>query len=98
MTRSLLALLLLAGAGGINADAAEPRFDLDVVPVLSKLGCNSGGCHGALAGKGGFRLSLFGYDPAADHGAITREALGRRVDPADPGASLLLAKPSGAVP
>jgi len=98
MTRSLLALLLLAGAGGIGASAAEPRFDLDVVPVLSKLGCNSGGCHGALAGKGGFRLSLFGYDPAADHGAITREALGRRIDPADPGASLLLAKPSGALP
>ena len=78
-------------------EAGAPRFTLDIVPILSKAGCNSGGCHGALAGKGGFRLSLFGYDPAADHRAITREALGRRIDLADPGASLLLAKPTTAV-
>lgn len=96
MTRSLLFLLLLARA--VGAGAAEPSFDLDVVPVLSRLGCNSGGCHGALAGKGGFRLSLFGYDPAADHVAITREAGGRRIDAGDPGASLLLTKPTTAVP
>ena len=97
MTRVLLSLLLvLAGAAAARAEA--PSFELDVVPALSRHGCNSGGCHGALAGKGGFRLSLFGYDPAADHVAITREALGRRVDTGDPGASLLLTKPTGALP
>lgn len=94
----LLAILILAALGTAPVRGDTPSFELDVVPALSKHGCNAGGCHGALAGKGGFRLSLFGYDPAADHVAITREALGRRVDPADPGASLLLTKPTGAVP
>ena len=89
----LLAVALLAA----TARADTPSFTLDVVPILSKAGCNTGGCHGALAGKGGFRLSLFGYDPQADHLAITREALGRRIDAADPGASLLLTKPTMAV-
>ena len=79
------------------ASAAEPSFELDVVPILSKAGCNGGGCHGALAGKAGFRLSLFGYDPKSDYLAITRDARGRRVDPAEPGASLLLTKPTMAV-
>jgi hypothetical protein len=86
------------------ADGADPEaapdavsFELDVMPILSKASCNGGGCHGALAGKGGFRLSLFGYDPASDHLAITRDARGRRVDLADPGTSLLLTKPTMAV-
>jgi len=97
--RRLLPILVVAlFAPPLAAEErAAPSFELDVVPILSKAGCNSGGCHGALAGKGGFRLSLFGYDPAADHRAITREALGRRIDGADPGASLLLAKPTTAV-
>jgi hypothetical protein len=72
-------------------------FAHDVMPILSKAGCNGGGCHGALAGKGGFRLSLFGYDPASDHLAITRDARGRRIDLADPGTSLLMTKPTMAV-
>ena len=75
----------------------QPSFELDVVPILSKAGCNGGGCHGAIAGKAGFRLSLFGYDPASDYLAITRDARGRRVDLADPGGSLLLAKPTMAL-
>ena len=79
------------------ARADGVSFELDVIPILSKAGCNGGGCHGALAGKGGFRLSLFGYDPAADHLAITRDAHGRRIDLADPGASLLMTKPTTAV-
>jgi hypothetical protein len=83
---------------GLPAAADELSFQLDVLPILSKAGCNGGGCHGALAGKGGFRLSLFGYDPAADHLAITRDARGRRIDLGDPGASLLLVKPTAAVP
>ncbi|MBM3953503.1 MAG: DUF1553 domain-containing protein [Planctomycetes bacterium] len=100
MRPRLLSLAVLVAAVARTApggDVAPPSFTLDVVPILSKAGCNGGGCHGALAGKGGLRLSLFGYDPAADHRAITRDALGRRVDRADPGASLLLAKPTTAV-
>jgi hypothetical protein len=105
IARSLacLAMLAAAGAAGFSlvaraAGADEPSFALDVMPILSKAGCNGGGCHGAMAGKGGFRLSLFGYDPDADHLAITRDARGRRVDPGEPGASLLLTKPTSTVP
>ena len=72
-------------------------FTNDVMPVLSKAGCNNGGCHGALAGKGGFRLSLFGYDPPSDFIAITKAARGRRIDFGDPGKSLFLMKPTTAV-
>ncbi len=93
--------LLLVAAGGVataNDAAGDVSFTNDIVPILSKAGCNGGGCHGALAGKAGFRLSLFGYDPASDHLAITREALGRRVDLDEPATSLLLIKPTMAVP
>ncbi|HWE40828.1 MAG TPA: Ig-like domain-containing protein, partial [Isosphaeraceae bacterium] len=72
-------------------------FRNHVEPVLAKLGCNSGACHGALAGKGGFRLSLRGYDPAADQFTIVKQDRGRRVELPDPGRSLVLAKPSGAI-
>ncbi len=97
MNQALKTAFVLLLLGSPVRAAETPSFTLDVVPILSKAGCNTGGCHGALAGKGGFRLSLFGYDPQADHLAITREALGRRVDSADPGASLLLTKPTMAV-
>ena len=75
----------------------EWSFRNNVEPMLAKLGCNSGACHGALAGKGGFRLSLRGYDPATDYFNIVKQDRGRRVDFADPGRSLVLAKPSGAI-
>jgi hypothetical protein len=65
--------------------------------MMTKLGCNSGACHGALAGKGGFKLSLRGYAPATDHFVMTRQALGRRIDPVEPARSLLLRKPTMAV-
>jgi len=68
-----------------------------VQPVLAKLGCNSGACHGALAGKGGFKLSLRGYDAMADYLSITRDARGRRIEPTEPGRSLVLMKPTMAV-
>lgn len=74
------------------------QFNAHVLSVLARQGCNSGACHGALAGKGGFRLSLHGYDSAADHFTITRQDHGRRIEPADPGRSLLLAKPSMLIP
>lgn len=73
-------------------------FRRHVQPVLAKRGCNSGACHGALAGKGGFRLSLRGYDPATDFFNIVKQDRGRRVELSDPGRSLILAKPSGAIP
>src|SRR5258708_1002919 len=62
------------------------------------MGCNSGACHGALAGKNGFKLTLRGYDPGADYDTLTRQAQGRRVALADPPQSLMLLKPSFAVP
>jgi hypothetical protein len=74
------------------------HFVNDVVPVLTKVGCNSGGCHGKASGQNGFKLSVFGFDPAADFRAIVKEARGRRIFPASPRRSLLLAKPAGIVP
>lgn len=73
-------------------------FRNDVQSVLAKQGCNMGACHGALAGKGGFILSLRGYDSESDYISITRQARGRRIEMADPGRSLILAKPTGALP
>ncbi|MFO0807730.1 MAG: DUF1553 domain-containing protein [Gemmataceae bacterium] len=69
-----------------------------VLPVLTRAGCNSGSCHGALAGKGGLKLSLRGYNPEADHFVLTRQALGRRVDRTDPAQSLMLLKPTRELP
>ncbi len=78
---------------------AQPvQFEAHVQSIFSRHGCNSGACHGALAGKGGFRLSLRGYDSQADHFTITRQDRGRRIEPADPGRSLLLAKPTTLIP
>lgn len=73
-------------------------FRNHVLAVLAKAGCNSGACHGALAGKGGFRLTLRGYDPATDFHTITKQARGRRIELSDPGRSLILAKPTAALP
>jgi hypothetical protein len=82
-----------------NFDVAHHwSFRNHVQSVLSKTGCNSGACHGAAAGKNGFKLSLRGYDPEADYFAITRHSRGRRVVPDDPGRSLVLTKPTGAIP
>jgi hypothetical protein len=73
-------------------------FANDVVPVLSRYGCNAGGCHGKASGQNGFKLSLFGFDPAFDYNAIALAVRGRRVFPASPEQSLLLLKATGAVP
>jgi hypothetical protein len=67
-------------------------FRHHVIPVLTKTGCNQGACHGALAGKNGFKLTLRGYDPELDYDTLTRQSVGRRVSLADPAASLLLRK------
>ncbi|HXT60690.1 MAG TPA: DUF1549 domain-containing protein, partial [Pirellulales bacterium] len=73
-------------------------FRNHVESVLAKAGCSSGACHGAQAGKNGFKISLRGYDPEGDFQTITRQARGRRIVPSDPGRSLILTKPSGGVP
>lgn len=74
------------------------RFKLDVLPVLTKAGCNAGSCHGSARGQDGFLLSLFGFDPDRDYFRLTREMSGRRINLAVPEDSLLLQKATGAVP
>ncbi|MCA8963967.1 MAG: DUF1549 domain-containing protein [Planctomycetes bacterium] len=73
-------------------------FTNEVLPILTRSGCNAGSCHGAAAGKNGFGLSLFAFDPAHDHFALTRQLRGRRIDPAQPELSLILQKGGGLVP
>lgn len=70
----------------------------DVLPILSRFGCNASACHGKAEGQNGFKLSVFGFDPAADHAALVKEARGRRLFPAAPELSLLLRKMSGQMP
>lgn len=74
------------------------RFATDVVPILTKLGCNSGGCHGKATGQNGFKLSLLGFEPDVDYLAIVKEGRGRRLFPAATDHSLLLLKATGTVP
>jgi hypothetical protein len=73
------------------------NFANQVVPILTKLGCNSGGCHGKASGQNGFKISLLGFDPDVDYNALVKEARGRRVFPAAPDQSLLLRKASGGI-
>ncbi|XZE44358.1 DUF1549 domain-containing protein [Pirellulaceae bacterium SH467] len=83
----------------IRTEATQPMdFIRDVNPVLSKLGCNQGTCHGAQAGKSGFKLSLRGYDPIFDIRSLADDLAGRRLNPASPLDSLILTKPLGLVP
>lgn len=98
MTRSAPALLLLFLASPLlAAEEPTPRFSRHVEAVFSRLGCNGGGCHGAVKGQAGFRLSLFAGDPAFDHERLLREYAGRRINPADPASSLLLRKATGQI-
>jgi len=77
----------------------EPlSFRHDIIPVLTKAGCNAGNCHGKAEGRGGFKLSIFGVDPAADYDALLKEGRGRRVNLAAPEMSLLLRKASASIP
>ncbi|HEV3238306.1 MAG TPA: DUF1549 domain-containing protein, partial [Gemmataceae bacterium] len=79
-------------------EKVEVSFVRDVMPTISKMGCNAGTCHGAQNGKNGFKLSLRGYDPLLDHRALTDDLAGRRFDRAAPDSSLMLLKPSGGAP
>jgi hypothetical protein len=73
------------------------NFGNQVVPVFTKLGCNSGGCHGKASGQNGFKISLLGFEPEVDYTALVKEARGRRVFPAAPEQSLLLLKATGSM-
>jgi hypothetical protein len=82
-----------------NCDVNLPiNFANQIVPIFTKLGCNSGGCHGKASGQNGFKLSLLGFEPEVDYVALVKEARGRRLFPAAPDASLLLTKATGTVP
>ncbi|MFM7151611.1 MAG: DUF1549 domain-containing protein [Gemmataceae bacterium] len=73
------------------------NFANSIVPIFTKLGCNSGGCHGKASGQNGFKLSLLGFEPEVDYVALVQEARGRRLFPASPDMSLLLTKAVGQV-
>ncbi|HUQ71762.1 MAG TPA: DUF1549 domain-containing protein, partial [Planctomycetaceae bacterium] len=100
------AITITAAGKSVNVPVIVERFDQphvwsfrnQVQSVLSKASCNMGACHGAVAGKNGFKLSLRGYDPETDYNTLTRQARGRRIVPHDPGRSLVLTKPTGAIP
>jgi hypothetical protein len=94
---AMAAAPFLAGHAGAEEaiQSRPPSFQDDVIPVLTRYGCNQGACHGKQAGQNGFRLSLRGYAPELDHQWITREYQGRRIDTAAPAQSLLLLKPTG---
>lgn len=79
-------------------DERPVGFVTQVEPILSRFGCNAGGCHGKATGQNGFRLSLLGFDPAFDFEALVREGRGRRVLPGAPERSLMLLKPTASMP
>src|SRR5471030_3134600 len=91
---SFLLAAFLCCVTPISAAPMADTFRNEVIPILTRVGCNSGACHGALAGKGGMKLSLRGYDPDADHFVLTRQANARRVNRQEPARSLMLMKPT----
>ncbi|MGE3806544.1 MAG: DUF1549 and DUF1553 domain-containing protein, partial [Gemmataceae bacterium] len=94
-------LFVMFGAPFARAEAVVPPapgkvdFERHLMGLFGKLGCNAGSCHGSFQGKGGLRLSLFGYAPEKDFMALTREAMGRRLNTVDAEQSLLLLKSAG---
>ncbi|HEV3025081.1 MAG TPA: DUF1549 domain-containing protein, partial [Pirellulales bacterium] len=92
MLREVLVTVAAVDAG------RQVDFKNEIEPLLSRFGCNSGGCHGKASGQNGFKLSLFGFDSEFDYDAIVLADRGRRVFPAAPARSLLLLKATAAVP
>src|SRR5204863_4737129 len=97
----VLPFLLTATVAGADSALHTPHsgfptvsFRNDVMAVLSKAGCSAGTCHGNKNGKGGFKLSLRGQDPDVDYLTLTRDSLGRRINPIEPEDSLILLKPN----
>lgn len=89
------AIVAALTSGGL-ADEPLPQIDFrnDIIPLLTKHGCNAGACHGAAIGRGSFKLSLYGGDPTSDYDEIVREVSGRRVNLARPEESLIFRKPA----
>jgi hypothetical protein len=101
----LAATTRAAGSNPLTTNPSPPRgegrsvdFERHVMGLLGRMGCASGSCHGSFQGRGGLRLSLFGYDPEKDYLALTRDLQGRRINLSNPDASLLLLKATGQVP
>ena len=108
LCRAIASLTMVVLVLGARLDAADPtqqrlasaerpqqqplRFTRDVVPALTKAGCNSGACHGSFLGRGGLQLSLLGFDAAFDHEVLTKASRRRRVNVSAPEQSLLLPK------
>jgi len=82
----------------VSAEVPKVRYVRDVMPIVSRLGCNAGICHGAAQGKNGFKLSLRGYDPLDDYDILINDISGRRINRVDPAQSLFLLKPLAEVP
>jgi hypothetical protein len=92
-------ILLLCLLTTLTAAGSTPvSFVNEVVPILTKQGCNGGACHGKAVGQNGFKLSLFGFEPDEDYDHLVHEQRGRRVVPAAPEESLLLTKGAAVVP
>src|SRR5262249_5694274 len=90
------AVQLAVKAASCDVDLAI-NFGNQIVPIFTKLGCNSGGCHGKASGQNGFKLSLLGFEPDVDFASLVKEGRGRRLFPAAPESSLLLTKAAGSV-
>jgi hypothetical protein len=101
---ALLACIAVPGVSRADVDlptggkVKKVDFERHIMGLVSKVGCNAGSCHGSFQGKNGFRLSLFGYEPAMDFANLTRDNLGRRVNTLKPDESLLLLKATGQTP
>lgn len=98
---ALFAFGFVFGEVTVAGDSAKSRpfhFETDVLPILSRFGCNTSGCHGKAEGQNGFKLSIFGFDPPADHATLVSEGRGRRTNSVLPEKSLLLQKACGDMP
>ena len=93
-----LTLPNLISAEKIQTSAEPVYFATDIVPILTRLGCNGGGCHGKASGQNGFKLSLLGFEPEFDYESLIGDARGRRLFPSNPEKSLILLKATGRLP
>src|ERR1700724_4229267 len=93
----LVGLLLIPMFSSLAA-VETLSFVNDIVPIFTKSGCANSNCHGSIRGQAGFKLSLFGYEPELDYQAIVKDSDGRRIDRKNPQQSLILRKPTFAIP
>ncbi|QEL17935.1 DUF1549 and DUF1553 domain-containing protein [Limnoglobus roseus] len=98
MARYVLTLAMLTHSVQLMAAADAFHFENQISPLLARYNCNSSGCHGKAEGQGGFKLSVFGFDPVADYASIVKEARGRRVMASAAEESLFLRKATGRTP